>query len=110
MPVAEIVRREELSQASLLLIPKAVPEPASTAAGVPDTSNSCTKAHQLDCDHPEVVDILYTVSGGLERCRLSSGPLCRSGLTGSKMSKFAQGLSKLKLKEVPTYVKEHAGG
>ncbi len=25
------------------------------------------------------------------------------------MSKFAQGLSKLKLKEVPTYVQEHAG-
>ena len=35
--MAEIVWREELSQASLLLPPKAVPEVASTAAGVPDT-------------------------------------------------------------------------
>ncbi len=50
------------------------------------------------------------VSEGLQRLLSNSGPLCRSGPTGSKMSKFAQGLSKLKLKEVPTYVKEHAGG
>lgn len=37
VPLTEIRWREELSQASLLVTPKAVPELASTAAGVPDT-------------------------------------------------------------------------